>query len=970
MSDRSSGLRAPTKRGRGQSENSLLVAKNAPRSCRTKAKVDDNSEEDIEINVKIGRGKGVSNRSADKESSAVSKQKGTNSKAAVSVEASIEEKETEVDLETTLNDDSDNDDIDSANMDDEGDESDDGDTVPLDQVLQKQSKKEKHMTATSRRSSLSVPLSRTNSGDNNSKMGHISSDNSPHGSLSYSDTGTIEMPVDVGLAADLDRALKKLLQYEQQLKSSQEDNKQANATIQTLTQALEKENKDHVNVRNEYATLQNELSHAEILINDMEGVTSELRNQVEVQHDTEDKLVKSLDDAVEEVQSLQSQIQTLEVTLEGSVGEVNDIKTELSTVMKQMEAREQEIEKERNEIEHMKTKEVELQGLLEVADMNMNALQIENSRLSQRVSEMENEKATMQQQPNMEASVNEELKCLKDENQRLSEKHVAEITALKAEKEQIEIDLKELQSQVDELDADMLSKMAMHRDTLKELQAMKTSDEEKEKQMKALTEQVFTLQGIIDTTTSNKDDNEKENADEEKDHEKDLKMQRELATKEVRIKELEMSVKSLQNEVTTAENADRTSEDMAELHRLMSTVESLQKEKESISTQLGHSQEMVSKLRNQLNSKEESFSKHVHDGDTFKRKISDQQMKILDLETSLSAREGVLFDTQKKYDSMRKQVEKLEKELSKKDDDITEMDNELFELRQQLQEAEDKDKEGVDMLTGQEVEELKTRLIEKETLIREKEERIIHLEKAKLTKDQLEKIKHVKSEQKRLLKENKTLLAQLDALRGTKGDGQEDPVLSLKLSEASSRLAEYEKERENILSVLEGWGIPVQQLRDLSFSDDLTLDASDLDISNTLRKALSTLQQSASHMNGHETNRNEEHHAEITSLETEISILHQEKRDLRKENNLLKSKMEKINTGGSVAGGGKTPGGGAGGRTPLSTASLASVSYNVEDKENMPVMRSGSKGGKRGLSEVEGGAVEGKKPRGLAPRKE
>ncbi len=104
----------------------------------------------------------------------------------------------------------------------------------------------------------------------------------------------------------------------------------------------------------------------------------------------------------------------------------------------------------------------------------------------------------------------------------------------------------------------------------------------------------------------------------------------------------------------------------------------------------------------------------------------------------------------------------LETENLVKDDAIAEVENELFQLKRDTETDNSSSTQSVKAngdSNASELIDLKEKLIAKE-------ERIVHLEKSKLTKDQIEKIKQVKVEKSRLVSENKDLKKDVQSLEG------------------------------------------------------------------------------------------------------------------------------------------------------------------------------------------------------------
>jgi hypothetical protein len=136
----------------------------------------------------------------------------------------------------------------------------------------------------------------------------------------------------------------------------------------------------------------------------------------------------------------------------------------------------------------------------------------------------------------------------------------------------------------------------------------------------------------------------------------------------------------------------------------------------------------------------------------------------------------------------------LETEISLKDDTIAEIENELFQLRQEIETSSSSSVDANSNSTisstiktdSDTIEELQKEIVEKN-------ERIVHLEKSKLTKDQVEKIKQVKLDKVRLNSENQKLKTKIEGLEERikihKDDARNSREEISNLNESLKRLA-------------------------------------------------------------------------------------------------------------------------------------------------------------------------------------
>ena len=144
----------------------------------------------------------------------------------------------------------------------------------------------------------------------------------------------------------------------------------------------------------------------------------------------------------------------------------------------------------------------------------------------------------------------------------------------------------------------------------------------------------------------------------------------------------------------------------------------------------------------------------------------------------------------------------LELEIAAKDDALAETENEIFQLRQESENA------------CFSAENCKIKQLEQD--LEAKDERIAHLEKSKLTKDQLDKIKQVKEDKARLSAENKELKERILKLNSPSGTNQDQNSLSNKVAELSKQLHVHDAERCAVLKVIQEGNISSESLlRDL-----------------------------------------------------------------------------------------------------------------------------------------------------------
>jgi len=216
----------------------------------------------------------------------------------------------------------------------------------------------------------------------------------------------------------------------------------------------------------------------------------------------------------------------------------------------------------------------------------------------------------------------------------------------------------------------------------------------------------------------------------------------------------------------------------------------------------------------------------------------------------------------------------LEAEIESKDDALAETENEIFQLRQET-DASASAGNIVDMTLYLHA-------------LKEKDARIAHLEKSKLTKDQLEKIKQVKEDRARLASENKELKKQCEKLKlkstSAKSDGPNDELiksLNTQIADFTGQVKSYEAERHALFTFLQQIQFNTAAIpeHDKQSCND-SIQAIDPDMGNALSNILELVRSSR--------------REQVGELEQRISVYKDAARTARKEIADLAAKVNEL----------------------------------------------------------------------------
>lgn len=481
------------------------------------------------------------------------------------------------------------------------------------------------------------------------------------------------------------------------------------------------------------------------------------------------------------------------------------------------------------------------------------------------------------------------------------------LSGLESENESFRKEIEEAHMNIQELDDERRETQIQIKELEKELESAVVEINDLKDSSKRKSELESALQGEINNHLESKTALEKQLSElimqgesTSKPSESETKAVRDAAFAAARVMELEQELEKMREENESPVKQERSkssdagpskgkvmedevlSDSRQERDALERELRSVTEEKKAFESQATNAASDLVLVREDLDVTKQALARKQAEYDSI---VRTKEKEIVEVRLEASATRDALIDSQKQVIKLEKRCEALEGDIGEKEDHIAEVENELFQLRQEAEAASEE-------TSSHQIVALQTEVQRLTEDLKTKNARIEKLEKSKLTKDQLDKIKAIKEEKTRLLKENKRLQEQLrlsssDATASAAsvvGGSSDAKELEVLLKDKTYQVEEYEKERQNILQVLEQQGFSVSKHQDSSFNLDSTMDHSDLCISSSLAGIIDNLRKESQKISDSE---------ELKSLEEENVNLLKENRNLRRQ---LERKKRSANT--------------------------------------------------------------------------
>jgi chromosome segregation ATPase len=292
------------------------------------------------------------------------------------------------------------------------------------------------------------------------------------------------------------------------------------------------------------------------------------------------------------------------------------------------------------------------------------------------------------------------------------------------------------------------------------------------------------------------------------------------------------------------------------------------------------------------------------------------QLRLLKVELDKKEMNPVPDDISDELDRLRKDasetkalVGKYDLAIQEKEEALASVENDLHELQNEMANSASHMKSETASGAGAssvDVRELQSQLEHMTEQVAEKEHRIAHLERSKVTKEQMLKIKHVQDERKKYQEECKTLKKQLLQLKkayenvpkpsakspystpsksakaGQSSNHEIVGILKDKLRDCSSQIREYEEERNFLISTLKDADMQLTKKTD-SDSDvsDMADSGLEINIGHSVENLILEMQKCKQKLEASDADLGEPHG--VLALEEENLELMRENKTLRRE---------------------------------------------------------------------------------------
>lgn len=635
---------------------------------------------------------------------------------------------------------------------------------------------------------------------------------------------------------------------------------QLRSNLQLLEES--KANKDQME-----ATVLQEKMTLEVEVEELNQKISSLQEQLSDSR-------SSFEAAEEKTVMLQLELDEMKELAAGGREQLDKLTAELDHMIETRDEKEVSFAEARNRIQELETQLSEAREELHLK-ISGNAEETDSafSSLKAEISTLENELQQTTQQKN---EVVTEVECLKTELVRLEEQLTEKtsslglmeerVTALEGEKVESDLKITSLQSTLEEKCVEAAVKeeefKKAQEDLLFELDsvtdevtALSTEAHENRNTLEASTARVTTLEKDLEI----KQEHVQELTSQlEKLHGSFKKMEDSLA-------EAQSSYRALQEKTAEEEEkwSSKRSSEAEQVSTLKAKITALETELHQVAEQKTEVVKEVERLKTELVSVEEQLIEKISslglmeervialegekviltaDLEKTKKSLQDiessSEERVRELEDALTQAENELFQLQQETSSnnyTEETVNTLEEKISQGKLMLDNLKQQLKVSQDELQAANEHCAVNEDMLKN----------LQKELQVKDK--RITHLEAAKLTKDQMQKIKVMKEERKKFQDDAKTFKKQLHQLKiaydelkdsvnsSSKGASVDFVISDLKfqvaeitgqlnksegicelltgkLKECSTQLQDYEKERTEVIGVLERNGVDITGL--------------------------------------------------------------------------------------------------------------------------------------------------------------
>jgi chromosome segregation ATPase len=667
------------------------------------------------------------------------------------------------------------------------------------------------------------------------------------------------------------------------------------------------------------------LTQVDLLLEEKDGLLLKMKNM-----ETEHK--NTLDRAISYAEELEKQLRDAQ----SEMSQAEDDKSQVSCMQESIRSLEQHIQSLNTEKQELKEQvhemQQELSGLQDSYDQIYNecvslrqvdnaeafsVLKIELESMKQQENMMQEEKnrmvGDMQELQSRFKKTHEDSTLWQTEYQRVTEQLDLIIGAKQSLEADLEVAMSDVQRLTNALNETSALMTSMSSPTKTETESMNTVVAQEE--LEAANERITILEGQLheaqDAVEIAKKIRESTVSDlQEKLHEQEAELtllresmrdvQTELAEVQAAYDNLFVQVNDQEAlvEAAVSEKSAALAEQLQQMEaKYLATEEAKQSLKEQQLQFDGEKQEMLSKI-SEMETELREFDRRAAQEQATLMDAADVQLQALQKEVDTvnqaihEQQQAYQIQTKKlqeEIDGLRDSLRSAHEIQAQLKDTISQLESEIcsltvsatsnsHNLQQEPTDQVQFEAMHQDLLTAQEIAAAaETQVATLQALIKQKDDRIAHLDACKLTKDQMEKIKVMKEERKKFQEDAKALKRQLTQLKTTYDElknsmstrvaapSQEFVISDLKfqlaevntqlqtsqnlvqllkdkLRECSAQLEEYEKERTGVLSILEKHGIDVSAIMAANTNNsELSANHSNLGMGPDLADAVSNM---------------------------------------------------------------------------------------------------------------------------------